>query len=72
MSENGKHQREKGDASTRNYGSADFLCLGDKLHGAFPSFIWKLIHSPSMNYVSKWVESITCPRNYANTVVGFI
>ena len=26
----------------------------------------------AMDYVSKWVEAITCPRNDANTVVGFI
>ena len=25
-----------------------------------------------MDYVSKWVEAITCPRNDASTVVGFI
>ena len=25
-----------------------------------------------MNFVSKWVEAIACPRNDANTIVGFI
>ena len=25
-----------------------------------------------INYVSKWVEAIACPINYANTVVRFI
>ena len=25
-----------------------------------------------MDNVSKWVEAISCPRNYANIVVGFI
>ena len=25
-----------------------------------------------MDYVSKWVEAIACPRNDANIVVGFI
>ena len=25
-----------------------------------------------MDYVSKWVEAISCPRNDPNTVVGFI
>ena len=25
-----------------------------------------------VDYVSKWVEAIACPRNYANTVMGFI
>ena len=26
----------------------------------------------AMDYVSKWVEAIACPRNDANTVVGFM
>ena len=26
----------------------------------------------AVDYLSKWVESIACPRNDANTVVGFI
>ena len=26
----------------------------------------------TMDYVSKWVEAIACPRNDANTVVGFM
>ena len=26
----------------------------------------------AMDYVSKWVEAIACPRNDVNTVVGFI
>ena len=25
-----------------------------------------------MDYVSKWMEAIACPRNDVNTVVGFI
>ena len=25
-----------------------------------------------VDYVSKWVEAISCPRNDANTMVGFI
>ena len=25
-----------------------------------------------VDYVSKWVEAIACPRNDANTVVGFV
>ena len=25
-----------------------------------------------MDYVSKWVEEISCPRNDANTVVGYV
>ena len=46
--------------------------MGNRLHRAFPTFIWKSINSPSVDYVSKWVESIACPINDANTVVGFI
>ena len=26
----------------------------------------------AVDYVSKWVEAITCPRNDVNNVVGFI
>ena len=26
----------------------------------------------AMDYVSKWAEAIACPKNDANTVVGFI
>ena len=26
----------------------------------------------TVDYVSKWVEAIACPRNDVNTVVGFI
>ena len=26
----------------------------------------------AVDYVSKWVEAIACPRNDVNTVVGFI
>ena len=46
--------------------------MGDRLHGTFPTIIWKPIHSLDMDYVSKWVEAIACPRNEANIVVGFI
>ena len=46
--------------------------MGNRLNGAFPTFIWKLILSPSCGFVSKWVEAIVCPRNDANTAVGFI
>ena len=49
-----------------------FLCMGDRLHGAFPTFIWKLIHSPSYGLCIQIMEAISCPRNDANTVVRFI
>ena len=40
--------------------------------GPFPSLFGNLYILLAMNYVSKWVETISCPRNDANTVVGFI
>ena len=36
-----------------------------------PSFGNQYIHLV-VDYVFKWVEAIACPRNDANTVVGFI
>ena len=30
------------------------------------------MYTYSMDYVSKWVEATTCPKNDANTVVGFL
>ena len=38
----------------------------------FPSSFRNLYILLAVDYVSKWVEAISCPRNYANTVVGFI
>ena len=47
--------------------------MGDRLHGTFPILIWKYIYILlTMDYVSKLVEAIACPRNDASTVVGFI
>ena len=58
--------------------------MADRFYGTFPTVIWKSIHSPfppsfgnqyillAVDYVSKWVEAICCPRNDANTVVGFM
>ena len=46
--------------------------MGDRLHGTFPIIIWKSIILLAVDYVSKWVEAIACPRNDASTVVGFI
>ena len=45
--------------------------MGDRFHRAFPTFICMYILL-AVNYVSKWVEAIAGPRNYANIVVGFI
>ena len=38
----------------------------------FPPSFGNLYIFLTMDYVSKWVEAIACPRNDANTVVGFI
>ena len=40
--------------------------------GPFPPSFGTQYILLTVNYVSKWVEAITCPRNDANTVVGFI
>ena len=46
--------------------------MGNRLHGAFSIFFLKYIHTGAVDYVSKWVEATTCPKNDANTVVGFL
>ena len=38
----------------------------------FPSSFVNLYSLLAVDYVSKWVEAIACPRNDANTVVRFI
>ena len=38
----------------------------------FPSSFGNMYILLVMDYVSKWVEATTCPRNDAITVVGFI
>ena len=40
--------------------------------GPFPPSFGNQYILLAMDYVSKWVEAIACPRNDANTVVGFI
>ena len=40
--------------------------------GPFPPSFGNLYILLAVDYVSKWVEDIACPRNDANTVVGFI
>ena len=40
--------------------------------GPFPSSFGNLYILLDMDYVSKWVEAIACPRNDANKLVGFI
>ena len=40
--------------------------------GPFPSSFGNLYILLAVDYVSKWVEEITCPRNDASTVAGFL
>ena len=40
--------------------------------GPFPSSFGNIYILLTVDYVSKWVEASACPRNDANTVVGFI
>ena len=40
--------------------------------GPFPSSFGNIYIILVVDYVSKWVEATTCPRNDATTVVGFI
>ena len=40
--------------------------------GPFPSSFGNLYILLAVDYVSKWVEAIACPRNDASTVVRFI
>ena len=40
--------------------------------GPFPPSFGNLYILLVVDYVSKWMEAIACPRNDANTVVGFI
>ena len=40
--------------------------------GPFPPSFENLYILLAMDYVSKWVEAIACPKNDANTMAGFI
>ena len=40
--------------------------------GLFPSSFGNLYILLAVDYVSKWVEAIACPKNDANTFVGFL
>ena len=40
--------------------------------GPFPLSFGNIYILLAVDYVSKWVEASACPRNNANTVVGFI
>ena len=40
--------------------------------GPFPPSFGNLYILLVVDYVSKWVKAIACPKNDANTIVGFI
>ena len=46
--------------------------MGNRLHGHFPSFFGNIYILLAVDYVSKWLEATTYPKNDANTVVGFL
>ena len=49
-----------------------FYVWGIDFMGPFPPSFGNLYILLAFYYVSKWVEAIACPKNDANTVVGFI
>ena len=49
-----------------------FYVWGIDFMGLFPPSFENLYILLAVDYVSKWVESIACSRNDANTVVWFI
>ena len=49
-----------------------FDVWGIDFMGPFPSSFGSLYILLVVDYVSKWVEVTACPRNDANTVVGFL
>ena len=49
-----------------------FDVWGIDFMGPFPSSFGNLYILLAIDYVSKWVEVIACPINYANTEAGFI
>ena len=49
-----------------------FYLWGIDFIGPFPPSFGNQYILLVVDYVSKWVEAIACPKNDANTVVGFI
>ena len=49
-----------------------FDAWGIDFMGPFPSSFGNLYILLAVDYVSKWVEAVACPKNDANTVVGFL
>ena len=49
-----------------------FDVWGIDFMGLFPPSVGNLYILLAVDYVSKWVEAAACPKNDANTVVGFL
>ena len=49
-----------------------FDVWGIDFMGPFPASFGNIYILLAVDYVSKWVEATTCPKNDANTVVGFL
>ena len=49
-----------------------FDVWGIDFMGPFPPSFGNLYILLAVDYVSKWVEAVACPRNDANTVVSFL
>ena len=49
-----------------------FDLWGIDFMGPFPPSFGNLYILLAVDYVSKWVEAVACPRNDANTVVSFL
>ena len=49
-----------------------FDVCGMDFMGPFPTSFGNIYILLVVDYVSKWVEAATCPKNDANTVVGFL
>ena len=49
-----------------------FDVWGIDFMGPFPPSVGNLYILLAVDYVSKWVEASTCPKNDGNTVVGFL
>ena len=49
-----------------------FDVWGIDFMGPFPSSFGNIYILLVVNYVSKWVEATACPKNDANTVIGFL
>ena len=49
-----------------------FDVWGMDFMGPFPASFGNIYILLAVDYVSKWVEAAACPKNDANTVVGFL